>query len=401
MKFSYIAVRINDNTVVKGEIEAASEQAAKSLLEVNKLEVMMMDKVKKGVVISDLALGKISDMQLLFFVKNLSIMLKAGLPLFESLVMLRDQSKGKLRVILGKVIDDFASGKRLSDCLMAYPRDFPGLITQLIKAGELSGTLENNLEYIADFLRKEIDLKKKVRSAMLYPSIIFLAVIGLSVSIGLFVLPQILPLFKSLDVKLPFTTRVLLWFAEFFKEHGITLIIGVILAFVSLPFVLENKYVRPFSHRMYLRIPIFGLIIKQLNLARFSRTLATLLNAGISIDGALDISMNIVRNRAYRNQVKRMRTAVVQGDPISAAVEKAEFYFPVMFMHMIRVGERSGNLAESLDYIGKMYDEEVDDKMKNLSTILEPVLLIFIGLLVGGVAMAILGPIYSLTGNIR
>lgn len=400
MKFTYIGVK-PDRTVVKGEVEASSEKNARALLESSKLEVMVLQGKKAGAMQMDLNIGRVSDVQLVFFLKHLGIMLKAGLPIFEALVMLKEQSKGKMKIILKKVLQEVSAGQKLSDALQHFPKDFPGLIVELIRAGEMTGTLEANLEYVSGFMRKEIDLKRKVRAAMLYPSIVFLGVIGLVVTIGLFVLPQILPLFSSLDVKLPVTTRILLWFAKFFESYGLLTIVFLIASVFVLPLALENPLSKPISHKLYLRVPIFGNLIKQVNLARFSRSLATMLNAGITIDAALEISINIIKNVAYKKQLRNIKRVVMQGNPMSRALEENPFYFPSMIVHMIRVGERSGNLSDSLNYVGVFYEEELDDKMKNLSTVLEPVLLIFIGVLVAGTALAILGPIYSLTGSLQ
>jgi len=400
MKFEYVGTA-PDKTVKKGILTAQSEREAKALLDAQHIDLVLFKKKGFGLFQKDITFGHVSDVDLLFFVKHLGIMLHSGIPIYEALAMLREQSRGRVRFVLQNVLDDVSAGMTLSDALNKYPKDFPELFVQLVGSGELSGTLEKNLNYIAEFMEKEIDLKKKVRSAMLYPAVVLVAVIVLTMGIGLFVLPQILPLFESLDVKLPFSTKVLLWFAEFFRDYGLILV-GVVAGLsVGTPIFWELKPVRPFSHMIYLRLPIAGMIIRELSLARFFRVLATLMDAGLPIDKSLDISRKIIHNVVYRAEIKHMEKSVVQGNNLSESMVRNEFLFPILVGHMMKVGEKSGNLPDSLNYIGSFYEAEVDDKLKNLSTLLEPVLLIFIGSVVAFVAFSIIGPIYSLSGGIR
>jgi type II secretory pathway component PulF len=400
MKYNYLALD-SEKKVKKGNILAKSEKDAMAQLNAKSLDVMTLKKSRfGGAAGQQIAIGHISRIDLLMFMKQLSIMLKAGISIFEALAMLKEQSKGKLNILLTKVLDDVSAGTTLANSLAKYPKDFPDLIVQLISSGELSGTLEDNLQYIAEFVHKDIDLRKKVRGAMMYPIIVFVAVLGLTMSIGLFVMPQILPLFESLNVELPLSTKIMLWFANLFEAYGILIIIGMIAGGILTPIIMELKFVRPITHRMYVRMPVFGVIVRQLYLARFFRVFATLMDAGISIDKSLKIAHDIIYNYAYKKEIKYMQSSVMQGEPISEAAKNNMFLFPTMVTHMMRVGERSGKLSDSLDYVGKYYESEVDDKLKNLSTLLEPVLLVFIGLIVGGVALSIIGPIYSLTGGV-
>ncbi len=400
MKYNYIGL-YPDQTVAKGILDVASEVEARSLLDAKKVQIIFLQRKAHPLLEMEVSIGHVSDVQLLFFVKHLAIMLQAGIPLYEGLTMLKEQAKGRLRYVLKRVLDSVSAGNKLSDSLAKFPKDFPDLIVQLIGGGEASGTLQTNLEYIATFLDKEIDLKKKIRAAMIYPVLVFIAVIGLGMSVGLFVLPQILPLFRSLDVDLPISTRVLLWLAEVFKDYGKYIVLVVAAVIIGTPILMELPPVRPISHRMYVRAPLFGKIVREVNLARFFRVFATLMSAGVDIDKALGISYKIIRNAAYKAQIKRMEKGVIKGDPISQVIQENQFLFPSIVTHMMRVGEKSGNLVDSLNYVGKFYESEVDNKVKNLATLLEPVLLIGIGLVVGFVAIAIIGPIYKITGSLR
>lgn len=400
MKFSYAAIG-PENKVVNDVVDANSEREARALLKSKGVKLLMISKKKQSKLSGNVSFGHVKKVDLLFFVKHLNVMLKSGISVFESLHMLADQAKGALQAKLKAVLKDVAAGTKLADGLAKHPKDFPELIVELVRSGEMSGTLEANLQYIAAFIRKDIDLRKKVKSALMYPMFVLVAIIGLTMAIGLFVLPQILPLFDSLDVDLPTSTKVLLWFAHYFQDYGLQTLIGLIAAGIFIPIFLELKFIRPISHRIYLRLPVAGPIIVQLNLARFFRVFATLMEAGVPIDKTLDVCKNVIRNVNYKKAILHMKRSVEQGTDISDSVKDQELLFPTLVNHMMKVGERTGNLSDSLIYISEFYEEEVDEKMKNLSTALEPILLIGIGLIVAGVAFSIIGPIYSLSGGIR
>ncbi len=400
MQFQYVGIG-PDKALARGTLKVGSEREARALLQSRSIEILMLQKQVEGIFSKEISFGHVSTIDLLFFVKHLGIMLKAGISIFEALQMLEAQSKGRLKFLLKQIVKEVAAGDKLSNALARFPKDFPELIIQLIRTGELSATLEKTLDYIGMFLKKDVELKKRVKGAMLYPIIVLIAVLGLVMGIGLFVLPQLLPLFSSLKVTLPLSTRILLWFAKAFQSYGILIVMGVIGMAIFTPIFLELPWIRPISHRVYLRLPVAGFLIRQVYLARFFRVFATLMGAGIPIDQALDITEKVVGNLAYKKSIRLMKSSVTMGLDLSGAVEKQAFLFPMLATHMLRVGEKSGNLEDSLNYLGEFYEEEVDGRLKNLSGLLEPILLIFIGLLVAGVAFAIIGPIYSLSGGIQ
>lgn len=400
MKFTYTAIG-EGNKFVNDTVVANSEREARALLKSKGVNVLMIDEKKKSSFNANITFGHVRKVDLLFFVKHLNVMLKAGVSLFESLHMLSDQAKGVLQKKLKAVLKEVSAGSKLADGMAKHSKDFPELVVELVRSGEMSGTLETNLEYISDFIRKDIDLRKKVRSAMMYPMFVLVAIIGLTMAIGLFVLPQILPLFSSLKVELPVSTKILLWFANYFQDYGLQTLIVLAGVMIFTPVFLESKPIRPLSHRVFLRLPIVGKILVQLNLARFFRVFATLMEAGIPIDKTLSVCRNVIRNVEYKKAITHMKISVERGTDLSDSVEDDELLFPTLVTHMMRVGEKTGNLADSLIYISNFYEEEVDDKMKNLSTALEPILLIGIGIIVAGVALSIIGPIYSLSGGIR
>lgn len=399
MQFKYTGFR-RDKSLAKGSIEASSLASAQKKLEQEGIEVLHLKKKWWTLSLNSSFGGRVKPNDRLFFVKHLGIMLKAGIPIAEALRMLHAQAKGGMKTVLKQVRNDVISGYSLSSALQKHPKVFSQLFVELIGSGEQAGTLESDLVYIAKFSKKELDMKKKVKSAMLYPSVVFFAVIGLVMSIGLLVLPQILPLFSSLKVDLPLSTQILLTVAGFFEAHGVKLLIALGILGASLPFLAELKVVQPLSHAIYLRTPIVGKLLREVHLGRFFRVFATLMEAGVPIDKALSITHKVVQNVSYKQGIERMSRSVTQGSSLSKAIQRDEFLFPQLVTHMMQVGEQSGNLGESFEYLADFYEGEVDEQLKNLSTLLEPLLLIFIGVLVGGVAFAIIGPIYSLSGSI-
>lgn len=349
----------------------------------------------------DISFGKVKDTDLLFFTRNLALSIKSGLTFFDALTMLTDQATGKLKFVLKKIIPIVQSGQPFYLAISAYPQHFSPLYINLVKTGELSGTLENNLYYLAANLEKARDLKQKIKAALMYPILILVAVLGLGFSIAIFVLPKIVPLFKTLDVELPATTQALLFIADAFSRHGLFIFIGIFGGLFFLMWLFKRNFIKPFTHRFLLMLPVVSTIVKNVNLEMLTHTLSTLLVSGIPLDKSLAITTDATVNRVYRKALSRCINEVQQGNSLTTAFSHYPGIFPPMFQHMIAMGEKTGNLDTILQYLSEFYEQEVNSTMKNLSTIIEPVLLIIIGGLVGTVAMAILGPIYTITGNLR
>lgn len=358
-------------------------------------------KKKGGGMSTEISIGGISKNDIMVFTKHLAVAIKSGLTLFEGLSMLQDQAVGKLKKIIGEVIEVIQSGVQLHEALSKYPKYFSPIYINMVKTGEMAGTLEDNLIQLSDQLRKAYELRQKVKSAMMYPMLIFIAVAGLGFSVAIFVLPKILPLFETLDVELPATTQGLIWISKIFEAHGIAILVGAVLGTIFLLWFLKRDFVKPFTHRFMLKLPVMKKIVRHINLERFTRTLGTLLDSGITLDSALKITAESTDNRAYRSAIEKCIPEVEKGNQLSGAMTNYSSLFPGMTTKLISMGENTGNLDTTLGYLNEYYESEVNHTMKNLSTILEPVLLIGIGVIVGVVAISILGPIYKITGTMR
>ena len=314
--------------------------------------------------------------------------------------MARSASKGKLNKILGGVIKSVVSGRSISDSYKLYGDDFPEIFINVTKAGEMSGTLVENLEDISQEMSREKELRDKVKSALAYPMIILVAAFMLGAGLSLWILPKITDLFKGLKVELPATTRFLLWFADMMKENGLWIILGAIIVVVGLITVLKMKSMRPITHWLVIKLPIFSKITHAVNRARFCRTLSILLRTGIPIDESLEITAGALGNYYYKRTVLKISKDVTVGTSFSSNLGKSNF-FPGMIVRMAEVGETSSSLSETLGYAAKLYEDEVDLATKRLSVAIEPILLLLIGVVVAFLALSIITPIYSISSGLH
>ncbi len=335
------------------------------------------------------------------FTKHLAIMIKSGVPIFEAIESLAANSESEyFKFVLKDVLVGIENGKSLCDAFKKYPKIFDDFYTSLIKVSEDSGTLEETLEFLSEQLAKDYALRKKIQGAMFYPAIIMVTGVGIAGFISLFILPQLVGFFTSLDIELPLPTKILLFIANIMKDHGVLIFGGGAIFFIFLRWFFNTKYFKPVWHKILLRIPIFGKLLKYGQLARFSRNLATLVKSGVPIAEGLRTASNTMSNVVYRNYLLIVREDLIKGKSISVSLEARKFSeIPAMLTKMIGVGEKTGNLEEVLLYLSEFYEEEVDDMAKNLTTMLEPILLVGIGGMVAFIALAIIGPIYKVTSS--
>jgi len=312
-----------------------------------------------------------------------------------------DQSTSKkMKAIIEQITINVNNGRTLASSLAMYPKIFNGIFIGMVRVGEASGTLERNLEYIANELEKDYDLTRKVKSAMLYPVIVLSATVILGTGLTIFILPKIVDMFNTFKLDLPLTTQIFLAIANFLVEYGIYILVVVVVGIIGLRIMSKRKKFKKYFHKLYLKIPIFKKIIMNLNLARLNRSLSILLKSGVTINDSLEIATMAVENVQYKDILKQAMVKVKKGNSLTTAISH-EQYIPSMVNKMIAVGEKTGKLEESLLYLADFYEEEVDNTTKNISTVIEPVLLIVIGLVLGFLAVAIISPIYQFTGSLQ
>ena len=351
--------------------------------------------------LSDRLTVRLSHAEKLMFIKYMSVLLRSGLAMNDALQIIFDQSKkGPLKTIVGTLQSVVQSGRTLAEGFGRYPHVFNPVYVNLVGAGEASGTLQANLDHLTIQIQKEHELRQKIRGALMYPMVILFAAIAMSVGIVVFVLPNITDVFSTLDVELPITTRMLLWVANAIEHHGGLVLLVLIALVVGFMLLRKVKQIQPVLHSFVVRMPIFGTIVRNTNLARMTRVMGTMIESGSTISDVIPITVSVMRNARYKTLLAKMQDEVKHGSSIAQSMEKSPKYFPPIMIRMTRVGEESAMLGAMLIYLAEFYEQEVDDAMRNLSNMLEPILLVVIGILVAVLALSIISPIYQVVGTI-
>ena len=345
---------------------------------------------------------RVSLQDKILFCRHLSIGLKSGMTLLNVLKMIRNQPHSNFfRKIMDSLITDVTNGVFLSKSLEKFKSTFGGLFINIIKVAETSGTLPENLNYLAQELRKRHELQSKVRGALIYPIIILVVTIVIATSMIIFVFPKLLPLFASLKVELPLPTKILLFIADFLTDYGLWFFLGLVIFLGAFRLSLRLKSFRFLLHRFLIFLPLFGKVMVNLNLVNSARTLSLLLRSGVKIVEAINITSDTITNLVYKREFTKSSEVVRKGEFLSKYFGKKKKYFPTIFVNMVEVGENTGNLTDNLNYLAEYYEGEVDDFVRNLSGIIEPIMLIFMGVIVGFIALAFITPMYKLTQGLR
>lgn len=338
-----------------------------------------------------------------FLFKRLSFLINAGIPLMESLAVLREQSSSRRHArMYDQILSDVESGKSLSKAFVKFPNVFSEFSLSIVKVGEQSGALSQNLSYLADELKKKNILRRKIIGAFIYPALITCATLGITAFLMLYLFPKITPVFVSLHATLPITTRIVMAISLFMQHWGLELLLGLVIFVVVFVVILRKSSV---FHLLFdgvcLRIPVVGAVMQYYNLSNACRTLGLLLKSGVKLSEALPITADATPNLIYKRHYVTLGKVVDRGDRLSTYLKKHSAHFPQILSHMVAVGERSGTLSETLLYLAELYDHEVEEFTKNLSTLIEPALMVFMGVLVGFIAVSIITPIYGITQNLH
>lgn len=406
MKFNYVAVRA-DSKPTKGVIDAPNLRTATQLLIDDGFFVRKISPVGGALKVDmkSISFGRVKLIDKALFIKHLGTMIKSGINMNEALEVIAEQTNsGKFKKIIENVVEQIKAGQPLAKALERYPKVFDPLFVNIIKVGEESGTLEGNLDYLASELEDRLELRRNMKSAAFYPVIVLLATFGLGLVLTYFVLPKITRLFDTLSFELPLTTRILLGTATLIENHGGLILLGIIGFIVGFRLLISQKLVKPLWHMLLIKSPIIGGILINYNLVMITRTLSILLKSGITIDYAIGITIETTSNEVYKKKLKYLLPQVQKGKRISDSLSeikqsKRKPLFSLLVIKMINVGETSGKLDESMEYLASYFEKEVDNTTKNLTTILEPILLLTVGLIVGFIAISVISPIYQVTGR--
>jgi len=345
--------------------------------------------------------GHIKMRDIVILTRQFSTMINAGLPLVQTMTILAEQSENKvLSEIMRKVVFDVESGNTVADALGKHPQAFSGLYVNMVAAGEAGGILDTILMRLATFMEKNDALIRKVKGAMIYPSVIMsVAVIAVTVLL-IFVIPVFENLFSSAGLALPLPTRIVMGASRFLKGYWY-----VVLGTVGAAVFLFRKYNATSDgklnvDRFMLKVPVLGDVLRKSAVSRFTRTLGTLISSGVSILDGLEITAKTAGNRVVQDAIMESRSSIAGGDTIAAPLKKSGV-FPPMVISMISVGEQTGGLDEMLSKIADFYDEQVDTAVSNLLSLLEPIMIVFLGVVVGGMVVAMYLPIFDMINAVQ
>ncbi|KKT37649.1 MAG: Type II secretion system protein, PilC [Parcubacteria group bacterium GW2011_GWA1_44_13] len=392
-----------DGATVRGEYEAGSREEVVQYLLRRDLTPISVEAIRGGKAGLDLSISlfeKIKSVDILFLVRNLSATVKAGLSIVEALdILIADTEKKMMKNILREVQALVKNGQPLSAGFANFANQFPPVFLGMLRAGEASGQLERTLTELGQYLSKEYALRAKVKSALTYPIILLVASIGVVSLLLIFVLPRLTKAFASSGVELPWVTKFFLGLSSMLTYSFTLDLIVVFFATWFFLYFRKTTIGRKFFFFLISHIPVANELIKKVALVRFTRTLGNLMASGLSAVGSLESAAQSIGNQKYEVAIKAIVDDVKNGMSISDALTKFPDLFPRLLVSLVIVGERTGSLSEILITFSDFYEEDVDNKLKGLTAVLEPILLLIMGLLVGSIAFSIILPIYQLVGH--
>jgi len=354
----------------------------------------------KPVAKKSFSFGVVSLTEKMMFMDNLSTMLKAGLALAPALKTLKKEIKNKyFRKVVDYLDQHVENGQLLSKGMSNYPKVFPEMIIATVEVGENTGMLADSFAHLAEIMKSQKQLRSKIISALMYPSIVLLALIGVSLFLALSIFPQLIDLFASANVKLPFVLRAVQAINFFLRNYSFYAIGGIIAFIIILKIIFNIPKPKLFLHTFCLNIPFAGRLIKEISLTSFTGNLNALLAAGLAIVQSMDIVAKTLGNMRYRKEILAMSDELEKGNSLEKAMAKRPDLFPSLTIQLCQVGETTGELENILLKISRFYEERVNNVLTNLSTIIEPVLLVIVGVAVGFIAISVIGPMYELTSS--
>ena len=346
-------------------------------------------------------LSRIKLQDKIIFARNLSTMINAGLSLSRALGVLERQSTNlKFKKVLQSLTYNISKGKSLSDGMKEFPKVFPPLFVSMVGAGEESGNLADSLLIVGNQLEKTYLLKKKIKGAMIYPAIVISAMIIIAILMFIFVVPTLSETFKSMNVELPMSTTIIIGISEFLANHGILALLIAVIVVTVLVILFRTPKGKRYGELTLLHLPIFSKLVKESNSARTARTLSSLLSAGVDVVEAISITKSVVQNSFYKDVLTAAGENVQKGIALSAIFMENSNLYPVLVGEMIEVGEETGKLSDMLLRVAEFYENEVDTATRDLSTIIEPILMVVIGAGVGFFAVSMITPMYSIMSGI-
>jgi type IV pilus assembly protein PilC len=402
MEFSYTA-RNKNGEIQVGKVSAASEEAAADLLQKTELFVTHLEKIEgeKSIYASKLRIfQRVSKKDVVLFSRQLSILINSDVPLVEALNTLVAQVENiEFKDKIKEISQDVEGGMSFSQALSYQPKIFSSFFISLVKSGEASGKLSNVLAYLADHLEREYYLMSKIRGAMVYPIFVLATIILVLIVMVVFVLPQLIGVLTESGVQLPLVTRILISIVNFLKTQGWIIILGLAIIISIIIWWLKTPKGKKYYDDISLRVPVIGNLTKLIYLSRFAENLSTLISGGIPIADALNITGDVVDNSVYKDIVIKTRDGVRKGESISSFLSNFPEEIPPIFTQMVMVGEKTGRLDSILMNISSFYQKEIDTFVENALTLIEPVMMVIMGFVVGFFVISFLLPLYQGMGS--
>ncbi len=384
----------------KGELDAPNEEALRIHLRQQGIIPTKIQSKGKEIKISLPFKSKVNQRSIAVFTRQLATMIDAGLPLVQSLDILSSQQESKaFKAILRGIKEDVEGGATFAGALKKHPATFNELYTNLIVAGEEGGILDNILLRLSNYIEKAVALKKKVRSALIYPSVIVGVAVIVVMILVIFVIPVFEQMFKSAGQTLPLPTLIVLALSRFIKTYIIILLPVAILSIFLIRKLYKTEKGQTLIDRLLLKLPVFGMVLNKVSVARFSRTLGTLVSSGVPILDGLNIVSKTSGNKIIEIAILNARASIREGETIAEPLGRSGV-FPPMVIQMISIGESTGSLDTMLSKIADFYEEEVDIAVTNMTSLLEPFLMIFLGLVIGGVVISMYLPIFQMASAV-
>jgi type IV pilus assembly protein PilC len=398
--FEYTARNLKGDRV-KDQVDLPSKDDVIAHLRKNRLVVVQVRQAPASVSLGGMFKAGVKTRDVVIFTRQFATMINAGLPLVQALDILAQQTENKvLAGVTRQVVYDVESGQTLADALRKHPKAFSDLYVNMVAAGEAGGILDTILQRLAQFLEKSDAIIRKVKGAMVYPAVIMsVAVIAVTVLL-IFVIPTFQNMFASVNLELPLPTRIVIGLSNALKHYWWLLIGAIVLGIFSI-----NRYYKTAQGRlqidsMLLRFPVIGDVLRKSAVSRFTRTLGTLISSGVSILDGLEITARTAGNMVIHNAVMESRSSIAGGDTIAAPLQRSKV-FPPMVISMIAVGEQTGGLDEMLSKIADFYDEEVDAAVGTMLSLMEPIMIVVLGVVVGGMVVAMYLPIFDMVNAVQ
>jgi len=393
-KFRFSAIDVSGATVSGVEDALTAGMARRALLARNLAPVEV--KEKRSAFNIELSKKKLPRRELMHFSRQMSVFVRSGIPVLEALEVMTDELGNKeFAVILAEMAEDLRAGDTFAGSAAKHPEAFPNYYLGILRSAELTGNLDTVLDQLADYIERDIEARRKVTSALSYPSIVFVFAILAVIVITVFVLPRFETFFQSLTAKLPLVTRMLLAVAHFFSHdwYFIAGVVGIIVILAVLGSVTRRG--REIRDRLYLKIPVLGDLIGTAIVERFCRILYSMVTAGVPLPDALQVTTDTTTNAVFREGLGEVRTAMLRGEGLAGPLA-ASGLFPPAARHMFAVGERTGTMDDQLHTAAAYFDRELDYKLKRFTSLFEPAVIVFVGVIVGFVAIALISAMYGI-----